>query len=163
MRNTLRSKNGISLVILVITLVILAILTIAGVTITKQSLNDSKVYSFITELEVIEKKMSVVNKEISLGSDAYEDIGTKYEDLDSAKQQKIQKILYQSGISDYSKYIYLSAENGDLLKLGLKNIDQDVIISYDNSVVYSYDGLYLNGRIYFSIEEVRAVQNAEEF
>ena len=43
---------------------------------------------------------------------------------------------------------------GDLSKLGLKNIEQDVIISYDNSIVYSYDGIRLNGGMYYSIKEI---------
>ncbi len=71
--------------------------------------------------------MTVINKEISLGTTAYDDIGTKYEDLDDTKAKSKSEILNQNGINDYSKYIYMT--RGDLSKLGLKNIEQDVIIS----------------------------------
>jgi len=161
MKNTVMKEKGITLVILVITIVVLAILATTVVTLTKNTLDDTKIYSFVTELEVIEKKMYVINKEIALGSTAYEDVGTKYDDLDSATQEKIQVILNENSVSDYSNYRYLEAEKGDLLKLGLKNINQDVIISYDNSVVYSYNGLFLDGEIYHTIEQVQAVQNVQ--
>jgi len=165
MKNTIRNKSGITMVFLVITLVILVILATSVVTIMKQNINDTKIYSFITELEIIERKMNVINKEIALGSTAYESIGTKYEDIetvyDEEVREKIEGILSQNGITDYSNYRYLCAKDGDLLKLGLKNIEQDVIISYDNSIVYSYDGLLLDGKVYYSIEEVRIFEVTE--
>lgn len=161
MKSTLRSQSGITLVILVITMVVLAILSVSIVTIVKNNINNSKIHSFVTELEIIEKKMYVINKEISLGSTAYEDIGTKYDDIEDVYDEdvlaQVETVLEQSGVVDYSNYRYLSEKNGDLLKLGLKNIAQDVIISYDNSVVYSYDGILIDGKLYYTIEEVQTL------
>lgn len=163
MRKTIRNKNGITMVVLVITLVVLVILSASVVTITKNNITDSKMYSFINELEIIEKKMTIINKEIALGSTVYESIGTKYEDIaevyNDKVRERVEKILSKNGIEDFENYRYLSAADGDLLKLGLKNIKQDVIISYDNSIVCSFDGLTIDGKTYYSINEVRALQN----
>ena len=163
MKNTIRNKNGITMLILVITIVVLAILAGSVVTITKNNITDSKIYSFVNELEIIERKMTVINKEIALGSTAYDSIGTKYDDIADVYNEKVKErvenVLSKNGIEDFTNYRYLSAENGDLLKLGLKNINQDVIISYDNSIVCSYDGLIIDGKTYYSISEVRTLQN----
>lgn len=152
MKSEIKSKKGITLIALLITVTIMIILATSTVTIVTNNLSDTKKYAFTSELELIEKRMTVINKEISLGTTAYDDIGTKYEDLDDTKKQKVSEILNQNGINDYSKYIYMT--RGDLSKLGLKNIEQDVIISYDNSIVYSYDGIRLNGGMYYSIKEI---------
>lgn len=145
-------NNGITLIVLVITILILGILTSVTVTVTKENFDQTKKYNFSYELEIIQQKMLIINKEIQLGSDAYNNIGIKYDNLDDVKKQKVGQILDQNGITDYSKYIYMSQE--DLLKIGLKNIKQNVIISNENSIVYSYDGINIDGKIYYSIEEI---------
>ena len=75
--------------------------------------------------------------------------------LTTEQQTRIQKILNQNGVSDYSNYRYMSID--DLSKIGLKNMQQDVIISYGNSEVYSYEGLKYDGGFYYSIDEVEAL------
>lgn len=153
MESILKRKEGVTLSILIITIVVLVILAGVTINISRDSLTSTKKYNFISELELVQEKMLVVNKEISLGSSVYNNIGIKYDDLDSSIQQKVQEILTQNGITDYSKYTYMSKE--DLAKIGLKNIEQDVIISYGNSIVYSYEGIKINGNTYYSINELK--------
>jgi len=153
MESILKRKEGVTLSILIITIVVLVILAGVTINISRDSLTATKKYNFISELELVQEKMLVVNKEISLGSSVYNNIGIKYDDLDSSIQQKVLEILTQNGITDYSKYTYMSKE--DLAKIGLKNIEQDVIISYGNSIVYSYEGIKINGNTYYSINELK--------
>lgn len=153
MINVLIRKDGVTLSILIITIVVLTILAGVTINISRDSLIETKKYNFISELELVQEKMLVVNKEISLGSSVYNNIGIKYDDLDSSMQQKVQEILTQNGVTDYSKYTYMSKE--DLSKIGLKNIEQDVIISYGKSIVYSYEGLEINDNMYYSIYELK--------
>lgn len=148
----INKNSGITMVTLLITVILLAILASVTVTVSRDSLAQSRKYNFTSELEIIQQKMLIINKEIQLGSTTYSDIGTKYNDLDTDKKQKVEQILNQNGITECSKYIYMSQE--DLLKLGLKNIKQNVIISNENSIVYSYDGVKINGNMYYSIEEI---------
>lgn len=155
MNYNIKSNSGITMVVLIITIILLIILTSVTATVSKDSLIQSKKYGFLSELEIIQKKVSVINKEIQLGSTAYNDIGTKYDDLDTNKKEKVKEILKQNGITDCYKYIYMSKE--DLLKIGLKNIEQNVIMSNENSIVYSYDGIRLKGNTYFSIEELNKI------
>lgn len=155
MKNKFREKNGVTMVALIITVVLLAILASVTVSVSKDSLIETKKYNFVSELEIIQQKILVINKEIELGSTTYDEIGTKYDDLEDTKKQMVREILGKNGITNYSKYIYMSVE--DLSKIGLKNSKQDVIISRENSIVYSYDGVNLNGTMCYSIEEANKV------
>lgn len=151
----INKNNGITLMALIITVIVLSILASVTVVVSKNNILESKKYAFTSELQLIQQKMSIINKEIQLGSDAYKNIGTKYDNLDETTKLEVQKILMQNGIDDYSSYTYMSKE--DLLKIGLKNIEQNVIISNKNSIVYSYEGIKLNGKLYYSIEEINKI------
>ena len=155
MKNKFYKNSGITMVALVITIVLMAMLASVTVTVSRDSLIETKKYNFVSELEIIQQKILVVNKEIELGSNTYENIGTKYDDLDDTKKQRVREILGQNGISNYSKYIYMSKE--DLEEIGLKNNSQDVIISRENSIVYSYNGIEIKGNMCYSIEDTNKV------
>lgn len=154
-KEKLKKEKGITLSILIITVIVLAILASVTVTATLAGLEESKKYNFISQLELVEQKMLIINKEIELGTTAYENIGISYNDLDSTLKEKVANILNQNGITDYSKYTYLSIS--DLEKIGLKNMEQNVIISYGNSGVYSCDGIKIGGSMYYSIEELNNI------
>jgi len=155
MKKILKSNKGITLSILVITVVVLCILAGVTIDISRESLITTKKYDFVSEIDLVQQKMLVINKEIDLGTTSYNNIGTKYNDLDTVTKQNVQKILNQNGISDYSKYVYMSI--ADLSKIGLKNMEQNVIISYGSSIVYSYEGITINGNTYYSIEELNSI------
>lgn len=152
MYDKMYKSSGITLVTLVITLVLMAILAGVVVSVSKESILDSKITSFVTELEIIQQKVLVMNKEIQLGSTVYDGIGIKYDDLDNNKKNKVKTILAKHNITEFSNYIYMSKE--DLLKIGLKNIEQNVIITNENFIVYSFDGIEIDGETYYSIEEI---------
>ena len=151
-KKKLQSNKGITLSILVITVIVLGILASVAVTVSMSGIDESKKYNFISQLELVEQKMLIINKEIELGTTAYDNVGTPYNNLDITLKEKVANILNQNGITDYSKYTYLSIS--DLEKIGLKNMEQNVIISYGNSEVYSCDGIKIGGNMYYSIDEV---------
>lgn len=151
-KKKLQSNKGVTLSILVITVIILGILASVAVTVSMSGIDESKKYNFISQLELVEQKMLIINKEIELGTTAYDNVGTPYNNLDTTLKEKVANILNQNGITDYSKYTYLSIS--DLEKIGLKNMEQNVIISYGNSEVYSCDGIKIGGNMYYSIDEV---------
>ena len=154
-KGKLKSGKGVTLTILIITVVVLAILASVTVTVSMSGLDETKRYNFVSELELVQQKMLVINKEIELGTTAYDDIGISYNNLNSTVKEEVRKILNQNGITDYSKYTYMS--KSDLEKIGLKNMEQDVIISYGNLDVYSYNGIKIDGKMYYSIEELNNI------
>ena len=151
-KERLKYEKGITLSILIITVIVLTILASVTVTVTMTGLDESKKYNFISQLELVEQKMLIINKEIELGTTVYDNIGIPYNNLDTALKEKVANILNKNGITEYSKYTYLSIS--DLEKIGLKNMEQNVIISYGNSEVYSCDGIKIGGNMYYSIDEV---------
>lgn len=152
MKINVKIEKGITLMILIITVIVLLILAGVSISVSRSSLSETKKYNFASELELIEQKMRVINKEIDLGSTAYENIGTKYDDLDNEKKVQVESILLQNNIEDYSNYRYMSKE--DLLKIGLKNIEQNVIIGYGKSEVYSYNGIKINNNMCYSLYDI---------
>ena len=154
-KEKLKYEKGITLSILVITVIVLAILASVTVTVSMSGLDETKKYDFVSQLELVQQKMLVINKEIELGTTAYEDIGVPYDNLNTTVKSKVREILDQNGVTDYSKYTYMSIS--DLDKIGLKNMEQNVIISYGNSEVYSYDGIKIDGEMYYSIEELNNI------
>lgn len=154
-KENLKSENGVTLTILIITVIVLSILASVTVTVSMSGLDETKKYNFVSELELVQQKMLVINKEIELGTTAYENIGISYDNLNETLKEDVRKILNQNGITDYSKYTYMS--KSDLEKIGLKNMEQDVIISYGNSEVYSYNGIEIDGKMYYSIEELNNI------
>ena len=151
----LKSLKGVTLTILIITVIVLSILASVTVTVSMSGLDETKKYNFVSELELVQQKMLVINKEIELGTTAYENIGISYDNLNETLKEEVRKILNQNGITDYSKYTYMS--KSDLEKIGLKNMEQDVIISYGNLDVYSYNGIKIDGKMYYSIEELNNI------
>lgn len=154
-KEMLKYEKGITLSILIITVIVLTILASVTVTVTMTGLDESKKYNFISQLELVEQKMLIINKEIELGTTVYDNIGIPYNNLDTALKEKVANILNKNGITEYSKYTYLSIS--DLEKIGLKNMEQNVIISYGNSEVYSCDGIKIDGTMYYSIEELNNI------
>ena len=154
-KENLKSENGVTLTILIITVIVLSILASVTVTVSMSGLDETKKYNFVSELELVQQKMLVIHKEIELGKTAYENIGISYDNLNETLKEDVRKILNQNGITDYSKYTYMS--KSDLEKIGLKNMEQDVIISYGNSEVYSYNGIEIDGKMYYSIEELNNI------
>ena len=154
-KGNLKSGKGVTLTILIITVIVLSILASVTVTVSMSGLDETKKYNFVSELELVQQKMLVINKEIELGTTAYENIGISYDNLNETLKEEVRKILNQNGITDYSKYTYMS--KSDLEKIGLKNMEQDVIISYGNLDVYSYNGIKIDGKMYYSIEELNNI------
>ena len=154
-KEMLKYEKGITLSTLIITVIVLTILASVTVTVTMTGLDESKKYNFISQLELVEQKMLIINKEIELGTTVYDNIGIPYNNLDTTLKEKVANILNKNGITEYSKYTYLSIS--DLEKIGLKNIEQNVIISYGNSEVYSCDGIKIDGTMYYSIEELNNI------
>lgn len=154
-KEMLKYEKGITLSILIITVIVLTILASVTVTVTMTGLDESKKYNFISQLELVEQKMLIINKEIELGTTVYDNIGIPYNNLDTTLKEKVANILNKNGITEYSKYTYLSIS--DLEKIGLKNMEQNVIISYGNSEVYSCDGIKIDGTMYYSIEELNNI------
>lgn len=156
MKKTLKREKGITIMMLTIVLIIMAILAMTIASITSNNLKESKSYAFLTELDAIERKLQLIKKEINLGVTAYDNIGTKYAALDESKKSKVQHILDICGISDYNDFCYLS--KADLEKIGIVNVGQEVIVSFEDAIVFSYTGLKINGDVIYSADEIVGIK-----
>lgn len=145
----MKNQKGITLISLVITIIVMMILasiiTVAGL----DSIKISKKTTFITELELIQAKVSSIYEKRKLNQSDLEYYNSLGQDISAVDQEKLTIIL-----KDVSKegYRFFSKEN--LTKLDLENITQDVLINYDTREVYSYQGIKIDGVTYYRLEDI---------
>lgn len=137
-----KENNGITLVSLIITIVIMLILvsvtTYSGI----NSYKNAKVTQFVTQMQLIQKKVDelvTANEYSNLGSSAatYQNI------LTTAYNQE------EISTSDVQNFKYFSTDD---LKddMDLENIDTDVLINFTTREIVSVDGVEYKGKTYYT-------------
>lgn len=148
-----KSNRGITLVVLITTLMILAILVSVTTFGTINLLSYSSENIFMTQLKVIREKVAIVSKEIELGSTAYDEIGTDLSELSSGKKAEYQNLLLQYGVPSSSLSEYRYFEKEDLELLGVKNIERKVLINLSRIDVISVESVVVDGVYKYTLDE----------
>ena len=148
----LKKQKGITLVVLVLTVVLMLILIGTGVTYSRKSIDDMKLNQFSAELQVVQRKLGVIADEKKMGSNAYDNIGTKIADLSSPDKDRANGILLdcgitQSEIDNGNSFVLLTPD--DLNKIGISKVNQSVLVNYDTQEVISFTGITVNGTVYY--------------
>lgn len=142
-------EKGITLISLVITIVVLAIITGIAVSASTDSIKSAKKTAFITELEMIQEKINTIYEKRKLNKEDiayYNSLGQDISIISASKLTQILKGQSKEG------YLYFSRE--DLKKLDLDNISQDVIINFDTRDVISVTGIEINGNTYYKLLDI---------
>ena len=115
----MRNDNGITLIALIIVVTILAILLAVLITTSTGLIGYTHENRFISELKIIREKVNIVNKEISIGSTSYDNVGQSISSLSVEMQSNIQKVFTMSGISASEQSGYKYFNKDDLNKIGI--------------------------------------------
>lgn len=143
------SEKGITLVSLVITIIVLAIITGIAVSASTDSIKSAKRTAFITELEMIQEKVNTIYEKRKLNEEDIEYYNSLGQDVSKVEASKLLQIL--KGQSSMG-YLYFSKE--DLKKLDLDNISQDVIINFNTRDVVSLTGIEIDGNTYYKLLDI---------
>lgn len=145
----MNKENGITLISLVITIIILII--IAGVMTTTgfDSIRTAKQTSQITELEMIQEKVNTIYEKGKLNPNDVTYYNSLGKDISVVEQSKINQIL---GETLKEGYRYFSAEN--LKQIDLDNMTQDVLINFETRDVVSITGIQIGENIYYRLNEI---------
>ena len=146
------NEKGITLTVLIITIIVMIIIVGVSIMTLTDNTDIAVKEAFVTNMDIVKQKMVVVNKEKSLGSKAYDAIGIKVSSLSGEQKIKCETILSKHGKTNYENYIYYTSAN--LITIGIKNIEHDVIVGIDDNDVYSYTGVVINNVEYNSAEEI---------
>jgi len=149
----IKNNKGITMVILVFTVIILAVLASTVTIASRDSIEFTKKTRFISELKVIREKANIIKKEMAIGSSTYDGIGQAVSS--SGNSAEIENAFVGAHVtSDGEKENYKFFNIVDLNALGIYDINQRVLINFDNLNVISVDGLEINKQKYYTIESV---------
>lgn len=148
----LRDNKGITLIALVVMIIIILIIASVATYSGISTLEGSKIITYSTELKMIQEQVELLN--IKAKKDAkINDLGVGVEDIsDSELRNKLEKILQDVGISDYSGYRYLTVKQ--VAELGVDGIEQDIIINISNKEVISVTGFIKDGKVYRTLKQM---------
>lgn len=145
----LKQEKGITLIVLAICVIVLGILAVTAIYSGTSGLDTANKQAFISELQMIQAKVNTIyeKRKISDSDKRYYDLIGR--DVSYLNQTKLNAAL---GGTSREGFKYYMPE--DLEKLDLSNITQAVLINYDTRQVISYEGLEINGKKYYKLEQL---------
>lgn len=146
--------KGVTLIALIVTVAILGIFISVVAATSTEVINYTAENKFVSEIKIIREKVNIVNKEISVGSVGYDNVGKELSDVSTTLRNRLESILTKCDASG-NDYKYVSSN--ELNKIGVYGIDHNVLIDFKNIHVISVDGIEINGEIYYTKESVEKI------
>ena len=141
----LSQNKGITLITLVITIIVLAILTTVSINVGYGTYKEMVVTGYVSRMNMIQSRVNVISQQIQQGDTSYENIGTPISSLSSELKSEAYIILNGETISEFKYY-----NTQDLAKLGIEKIEQDVFINLNTRIIYSVDSVEYEGQTYYN-------------
>ena len=167
----LKKESGITLFVLIITVVVILILVSAGINYGTNSIGEVKLQNFSYELQQIQGRVDSISEKMSMQENSFYVVvnGETMGQNIRASNEAVDRLYKKRGI-DYrnalttdkdlyptvydSIYRYFTAE--DLEKqLDIKNAKQDVIINFKTREVISVKGQTHEERTYYMLEDIK--------
>lgn len=145
----LRKENGITIITLVITIIILLILSTTAIYSGAKLIELSQVATFTANMKIIQERVNVINEEIELEVADYTDVG---KDIDTLEQSLIQKVNIAANGIDLTGFKYF--DENELEKILIESMDMQVLINFDTKQIISINGIEKNGNIYYTVEDL---------
>lgn len=146
MENLKTNQKGITLTVLVITIVLMVMLAAVTIEVGTGSIDNSKLLSFLSYIQTIQSKVNLIAE--------YEDYSNYGETLSSSNKSKLQTIL-NSGNEKFSTTIdssYLKFFDSSHIAsdLGVENIDDEIIVDFNTREVISLNGIKYENEMYYT-------------
>lgn len=144
----MKKEEGITLISLVVTIIILLILagtvTFSGI----QSITTTKKTTFISELELIQAKVNTIYEKRKLSQQEKEYYDTLGQDITILPQDKLDEVL-KGKKEDGFRYFSID----DLKELEIETT-QEVMINFDSREVFSVTGIEIEGIRYYQLKDI---------
>ena len=118
----LSSNKGITLMMLIITIIVLSILTAVTVSVGSSTLKEMQVEAYVAKMNMVQSRVNVISQKVQEGDTSYANIGTEISALSETNKNKVANIL--NGISSDGFKFY---NQTDLKELGVEKIDEDEV------------------------------------
>ena len=146
MENLKKNQKGITLTVLVITIVLMVMLAAVTIEVGTGSIDNSRLLSFLSYMQTIQSKVNLIAE--------YEDYSNYGETLSNGNKSKLQTILNSKNESfsttidsPYLKFFDSSHIASDL---GVDNIDDEIIVDFNTREVISLNGIKYEGEMYYT-------------
>lgn len=138
----MKNENGITLISLVITIVIMSILAVLGVNYGTSTIKGMQYQNFNYQLEQIQGRVDVIHEKINSGDDSYQTMGES-----ATLSSNANSVLTSLGLKS-SDYRYFTPKDLEEF-LSISNVDQEVAINFETKDVVSIHGFNYNGKIHY--------------
>lgn len=155
----MKNESGITLITLIITIIVLILLTGAGISAGGKSLNDVKLKSFYTKLEIAQEG---VNKIVNTNESYKDDYGNEFflRNLGAEPTQEQKNFIEQTiGIpSTGFRYFTSNQLEKDLQIYG---VNLNLLINFDDNTVINPEGIRIGRNYYYTLENKRYTVNKD--
>ncbi len=147
----MKNNRGITLIILVITIIILAIIGGVIVSTTGDTYESSQIAKFSSSMKMIQKKVDLYLEEGT-------DISTLGKELNTEQKSKLQTILdsdtrdvIQTTDANSDKIRYFDTE-GIYLFFEIVDLNDEIVVNFENREVISLKGINVDGNMYYVLK-----------
>lgn len=160
----LKENSGVTLLLLVVTIIVLGILASITIYSGKSTIKQSKYYDAIHQMKVMQSKVNEWYEDKKNGDETSWDKGEtsiettgKLEECNIAYNSVRDNNLTDSNIGEFSKFRYFSNEciKNDL---DIDGIKYDFLINIESRSVILVEGIELDGVYYYSLNEIEDEQ-----
>ncbi len=157
----IKNKNGITMVALVITVMVMLIIATISFVTGKELLDSSKVKGYITTMYMVKGEIENMNESYEFDGDINHLVGKMLDTGDSGTVEKLKKIYEDEGMEGRQTEILGSntwyvLDKEDVNNLGIKNKmlnDGEVfIVNYTYGMVIYSKGYTISGKTTYSLE-----------
>ena len=144
--------NGITLVSLVVTIVILLIISTIAYETGKGTLESAKLSAYRAEMTIMQEEVDKLEQQYRQGKINQAQLAMLGEDPTGIEGAEEAFNSANVDAGDKSGYRYFTAE--DLKDLGIENIENDYLINIEKRSVISLDGVKYHGETYYTLADV---------
>ncbi len=156
MKNSCKKENGITLMSLVITIVILIILasiaTYSGIEVIKSS----KLTKFTTEMRIMQTQVNELYQKMQDGDTTIKELGKIIsETVEKDNQPQVNNVFNAVGITtkdEREQYKYFDKDT--IKKLNIEGVSGTFFVNIDKTSVISYEGFQYGDKYYYTLEQL---------
>ena len=145
----MRNEKGITMITLVITIMVLAVLasvaTYSGITV----IQTSKLTAFTTELKIMQTEVNAIYE-----NESEENYNSYGKEIVGSIQNQADKVFQkgESGITNYEGYKYW--DSNTIKEKGIEGLEHTFFVNIEKRSVVSYEGLEYDGKTYYTLEQL---------
>ncbi len=164
----MKNKKGVTLISLIVTIMVLAILSSVAIYTGRDIIESSKLTTFTAEMKVMQTEVNAIyekyinGESINANNTSYE--GDEILGLESTTTSEIttrKNEIFQALNSDLNAGIYSTEKdqykywNNDLIKkLGIEGVENAYFVNVKRRSIISYNGLNYEGKMYYTLAQL---------